>query len=81
MLKFGWIMEADGRRYVIDVFDGALEGLILAECEYEMHEQLVASGPPPFKGVEVTMMPEFTGGELVGKSFADLRPLVERLMA
>jgi CYTH domain-containing protein len=78
MLKFGWPLKADGRRYVFDVFDGPLKGLILAECEYETHDELLNAPPPPFEGVDVTMMPQFTGGELIGKSFADIADLVQR---
>jgi hypothetical protein len=78
IVKRAWLIDdAAGRRYGVHAFEGGLADLILAECEYSTHEQLLASPPPPFEGVEVTMKREFTGGELIGKRFDDVKHLVE----
>lgn len=49
----------------IDRFEGPLEGLILAECEFETAEALAAFPPPDFAIREVTDDPRYRGGALV----------------
>jgi CYTH domain-containing protein len=49
----------------IDVFNGALEGLILAEAEFDSPEAASALLLPSFVVREVTTDPRFTGGRLV----------------
>jgi hypothetical protein len=49
----------------IDVFQGRLTGLILAEAEFTSDESAAAFTPPPFCAAEVTDDPRFTGGRLV----------------
>jgi CYTH domain-containing protein len=65
--------EYEGRRYSIDVFLGALWGLILAETEFETDEEMQAFTPPPFVAMEVTNDETFTGGRLVDLTMDDLR--------
>jgi CYTH domain-containing protein len=65
--------EYEGRKYSIDVFLGALWGLILAETEFETDEEMRAFTPPPFVALEVTNDETFTGGALVELSYEDLR--------
>jgi CYTH domain-containing protein len=65
--------EYEGRRYSIDVFLGALWGLILAETEFETDEEMRAFAPPAFVAVEVTNDETFTGGRLVELSYEELR--------
>ena len=65
--------EYEGRRYSIDVFLGALWGLVLAETEFETEEELSAFTPPPFVAREVTNDETFTGGRLVELTFEELR--------
>jgi len=48
----------------IDVFEGALEGLILAEAEFETAEALAAFPTPDFAIREVTEDPRYRGGTL-----------------
>ena len=57
------------RRYAVDgfsldVFEGALTGLVLAEVEVDSPATLSAIVPPPWAGREVTEDPFFTGGNL-----------------
>jgi CYTH domain-containing protein len=68
--------EYEGRKYSIDVFLGALWGLILAETEFETDEEMAAFTPPPFAAMEVTGEDAFTGGRLVELSYEDLRALL-----
>jgi CYTH domain-containing protein len=65
--------EYEGRKYSIDVFLGALWGLILAETEFDTDEEMHAFEPPSFVAREVTDDETFTGGRLVELSFEDLR--------
>jgi CYTH domain-containing protein len=55
----------EGRDYAIDVFLGALHGLILAETSFDTDEEMDAFTPPPFAAREVTADEMFTGGSLV----------------
>ena len=48
----------------VDVFDGPLAGLILAEAEFADDASMLAFVPPAWCGREVTADPAFTGGEL-----------------
>jgi CYTH domain-containing protein len=80
-VKIAWPYPHDGRRYGIDAFEGALSGLILAEIEFQTEQAMRDAPPPPFACIEVTNRLEFTGGYLAGRSFQDLRPLVEELTA
>ena len=65
--------EHEGRAYAIDVFLGALWGLILAETTFETAEEMKDFEPPPFAFMEVTDNEIFTGGNLVNLSFEEIR--------
>jgi CYTH domain-containing protein len=49
----------------IDVFDPPLNGLVLAEIEFDTDADLLAFQPPRHVIAEVTRDPRFTGGRLV----------------
>jgi CYTH domain-containing protein len=70
--------EYAGRAFAIDVFLGALSGLILAEAEFETDEEMRACELPPFALAEVTNDELFTGASLVGKSFDEIQAELER---
>lgn len=53
-----------GRQYSIDVFEGALIGLILAEIECETTEEVAQLPFPDFALRDVTVDPFFAGGAL-----------------
>jgi len=57
----------------IDVFDPPLDGLILAEAEFETEEEMLAFGAPRFAVADVTADPRFTGGRLVRCTREELR--------
>jgi CYTH domain-containing protein len=71
--------EYEGRRYSIDVFLGALWGLILAETDFETDEEMDAFTTPPFAVMDVTNEEMFTGGRLVDLTTDELRVELERL--
>jgi CYTH domain-containing protein len=51
--------------YGVDVFAGHLEGLVLAEVEFDTAADAAALRPAAFCHAEVTADRRFTGGELV----------------
>ena len=57
----------------IDVFEGALEGLVLVEAEFESAADADALAMPPFVVREVSDDDRFTGGRLVRASRQDIR--------
>jgi CYTH domain-containing protein len=57
----------------IDVFDGVLSGLILAEAEFHSAVEVAALALPSFIGPEVSDDPRFTGGRLVAVSREELK--------
>jgi CYTH domain-containing protein len=56
----------------VDVFDGPLEGLVVAEAEFTGDEEPLAFVPPTECVAEVTDDARFTGGRLVGASRQEL---------
>jgi CYTH domain-containing protein len=72
--------ELDGRKYSIDVFLGALWGLILAETDFETDEEMNGFTLPPFAVADVTNEEMFTGGRLVDSTIDELRPEMTRLL-
>jgi len=57
----------------IDVFDGPLEGLILAEVEFDTAEAAEAFLIPSFAAAEVTTDDRLTGGQLARASDEDIK--------
>ncbi|CAM5241856.1 hypothetical protein SALBM311S_03088 [Streptomyces alboniger] len=56
----------------VDVFDGPLEGLVLAEAEFTSDEEALAFAPPAECVAEVTDDARFTGGSLLRASREEL---------
>lgn len=57
----------------IDVFDGPLEGLILAEAEFDSAETAESFSVPSFAVAEVSTDDRFAGGQLVRASRQDVQ--------
>lgn len=72
--------EYEGRKYSIDVFLGALWGLILAETDFDSDEELDSFTMPPFAVMDVTNEEMFTGGRLVDLTTDELRAEMGRLL-
>lgn len=60
----------------IDVFEGALEGLLLAEAEFNSATEAEALALPPFIFREVSSDERFTGGQRVRASRQDIQTWV-----
>lgn len=65
--------EHEGRVYSVDVFLGALWGLMLAEIEFETDEEMNALNVPSFVLTEVTNDEMFTGARLVDQTYDEIR--------
>lgn len=70
--------EHQGRAYGIDVFLGALWGLILAETSFETDEEMDGFRVPAFAVRDVTNDEMFTGAKLVGLSADEIREQLKR---
>lgn len=57
----------------VDVFEGELEGLLLAEAEFDSAAEADALTPPSFIFQEVSADTRFTGGQLVRASRSDIQ--------
>jgi CYTH domain-containing protein len=57
----------------IDVFEGELEGLVMAEAEFDSAAAADSLVLPPFLGREVSADHRFTGGELAAASRENVR--------
>jgi CYTH domain-containing protein len=68
LIKRRYRYHRQASHYSIDVFEGPLAGLILAEAEAPTEAALAAVKPPPNTIREVTADRSFTGGYLVGLS-------------
>ena len=65
--------EHEGRAYSIDVFLGALWGLILAETSFDDDKEMATSQMPSFANRDVTNDEMFTGGKLAFLSVDEIR--------
>lgn len=57
--------KVDGADVFVDVFEGPLTGLVMAEAEFESVEAMEAYSMPDFAYQEVTEDVRYTGGRLV----------------
>lgn len=60
-------LQSGGKEWVIDTFEGRLDGLVLAEIELEDRDE--AFHPPAWLGEEVTGNPQFSNSELAARRF------------
>jgi CYTH domain-containing protein len=61
------------RPFGVDVFEGELDGLLLAEAEFDSAEDADKLTIPSFIHAEVSADDRFTGGQLVGASRPELQ--------
>lgn len=73
--------EYEGRAFSIDMFLGALWGLILAETSFDTDEEMDGFATPPFAAFDVTNDEMFTGGRLVELTADDIRDELQRRRA
>lgn len=77
--KNRYFQDFGERKIEIDLFLGALWGLVLANIRFASSKESEAFGIPPFAFLEVTNEPFFRGENLLGKTFADVRNEFEKL--
>src|SRR2546429_5524929 len=70
--------EFQDRQFSVDMFLGALFGLVLAEVSFETDEEMDNFPPPPFAIADVTNNEIFTGGRLSELTFEDIREEIKR---
>ncbi len=70
--------EHANRAYSIDVFLGALHGLILAETDFQTDEESRAFPLPSFAAFDVTNDEIFSGGKLVYLTSDEIRAELQR---
>ena len=79
--KNRYFYELDDKRISIDVFLGGLWGLNIARVSFETEQEMEHFEAPPFAVFEVTNDKFFSGENLVGKDFNDVRAEFERISA
>ena len=65
--KRRWCVEHEGHTWELDVFEGANEGLVVAEIELSAEDEVFAR--PPWLGREVSDDPRYTNGALSRQSW------------
>jgi CYTH domain-containing protein len=73
IIKKRYEYQQQGRLYSLDVFEGPLQGLILAEIEAETAAELAAQPFPAFAFKEVTADPFFSGDALAKLTEVEFR--------
>ena len=68
----------DGKHdYEVDVFNGALEGLVMVDVEFKDAEARDAFVKPDWCGADVTQEKFAAGGMVCGKSYDDIASILE----
>lgn len=76
--KIRYFLQWEGRIAHLDVFLGELKGLVLVDVEFESEKEMSAFAMPDFCLADVTKEVALAGGMLAGKSYDDIRPVVEK---
>lgn len=76
--KVRHIFLYQGRTCEVDVFTGALRGLVLVDFEFDSKEEKDTFEMPEFCLADVTHEMFIAGGMLAGKSFEDIRAELEK---
>ena len=67
----------EGKLLEIDVYTGALAGLVTVDAEFDDDKTLAQFKMPLFCLADVTCAEWMAGGMLAGKSYADLEPMLK----
>ena len=76
--KIRFLVSLEGRDAEVDVFQGALRGLVLIDFEFGFPSELAAFRAPACCLADVTRHDFLAGGLLAGKSYDDIPPELER---
>ncbi len=79
IVKRRFFLPVEGKIAEIDIFQGQLLGLVLADFEFVDNQERDNFVAPDFCLAEVTQETFIAGGMLAGKSFQDITPELERL--
>lgn len=71
-------VELDGSPAEIDVFRGLLEGLVVIDFEFNTSAEKDSFKPPAECLADVTQEDFIAGGQLAGKTYADIEPELNR---
>lgn len=74
VVKRRYFYDYNGRMAEIDVFQENLQGLVLADFEFETREEQTAFKMPDFCLADVTQDIVVAGGFLAGKKYAEIAP-------
>lgn len=72
--KDRWRIPCGSYTIELDIFDGALAPLVLAEVEFPTEEEAAAFQPPDWFGEEVTYDPAYTNARLGRQKEEAIRP-------
>ncbi len=70
--KIRYLYNEKGKTYEIDVFQGDLKGLVLADIEFSSLEEKMAYSAPEWMLADVTQEKFIAGGMLCGKTYSDI---------
>ena len=76
--KIRYEYNYNGKKCEIDIFQGALLGLVLVDFEFETEKQKEDFKIPDFCLAEVTQEEFIAGGMLVGKSYEDIEKELDK---
>jgi len=76
--KQRYFYELEGREAQIDVFQEALQGLVLADFEFTNREEQLQFSTPDFCLAEVTQEAFLAGGKLAGAAYQDIAAQLDR---
>ena len=77
--KIRYYYSADNVVYEVGVFQDALLGLVVVDVEFADKESMSSFQLPEWLLTEVTQEDFLAGGELCGKSYADIAPQLDKL--
>lgn len=70
--KDRYVIDMEGRRAEVDLFQGALKGFVIIEFEFDDVNDKAKFDPPFICGDEVTQEDFIAGAFLAGKSYSDI---------
>ncbi len=76
--KIRYTYDYNGRTAEIDVFQGALKGLVLVDFEFETEEEKNKFEMPDFCLADITPEEFIAGGMICGKSYEDIEEELEK---
>lgn len=77
LVKHRYFLQTDDCRIELGVFQERLQGLNIADVEFETEVQMRRFVPPDWFHSEVTHEKRFAGGELCGRAIDDLIEMLE----